>query len=43
MSRYIYSFLVFFLLWVAFTTSLQTDELLVGAIIALVMKMGLKI
>ncbi len=37
MSRYIYSFLVFFLLWVAFTTSLQTDELLVGAIIALVM------
>ncbi len=37
MSRYIYSFLVFFIFWVAFTTSLQPDELLVGALIALVM------
>jgi len=37
MSRYIFSFLVFFALWVAFTTSLQSDELLVGGFIALVM------
>ena len=37
MSRYIYSFLVFFIFWVAFTTSLQTDELLVGAVVALIM------
>ncbi len=36
MSRYIYSFLVFFIFWVAFTTSLQPDELLVGAVVALV-------
>jgi len=37
MSRYIYSFLVFFTFWVAFTTSLHPDELIVGAVIALIM------
>ena len=28
---------MFFIFWVAFTTSLQTDELIVGAVVALVM------
>ena len=37
MSRYIYSFLVFFIFWVAFTTSLHPDELIVGAVIAFIM------
>jgi len=37
MSRYVFSFIVYFLLWLAFTTSLSPDELIVGALIALVM------
>ncbi len=37
MSRYIFSFLVYFVFWVAFTTSLDPAELGAGALIAFIM------
>ncbi|HHJ52062.1 MAG TPA: Na+/H+ antiporter subunit E [Caldithrix abyssi] len=37
MSRFIYSFIIYFLFWVAFTSSLRSDELIAGAVLALVL------
>ena len=39
MSGYVYSFLVYFALWLAFTTSLQRGELIIGALVALLMSL----
>jgi len=37
MSRYVFSFVVYLLFWVAFTSSLRPDELLAGVVLALVL------
>ncbi|HGY54583.1 MAG TPA: Na+/H+ antiporter subunit E [Caldithrix abyssi] len=37
MSKFIFSFIVYFAFWVAFTSTLRTDEVLAGAIVALLM------
>jgi len=39
MSRFIFSFIVYFALWVGFTTSLSSEELFAGALIALIMSL----
>ena len=35
--RFLYSWLIFFLLWLAFTTSLATEEILAGLVISLIL------
>lgn len=37
MSRYIFSFFVYFIIWVAFTSTLRSDELIAGAVVAFLM------
>ncbi len=37
MSQYIYSFIVYFLFWVAFTTSLDWQELLAGGVLSFIL------
>jgi len=37
MSKFIFSFIIYFAFWLAFTTSLQTDEVIAGALVALLM------
>ncbi len=36
MSRFLFTFIILFLIWMAFTTSLATSELITGAVISLI-------